>query len=219
MAKLTQEELEVLVVGTSTEPDAVFYEQASLNHKRSQELGSRVYDKIVFIKLTQSGVTDWTAYKAQKADLEAYPEEYQYFLSNKQGDRKPGIEIIPNLDIIHLQELRDFGIQTIQQLAEATAIPPHLAYAQKTAIVLTAVLEETRNGHQEENHEESIESETVPASDRRDNPVDVRQPHLHSSVGSEAGSTPERLPQGGRFNGDKNLNEWEIHATGKVNLH
>ena len=154
---LTQERLEEMVVGVQQNPNAIFFEQAVLNVPRSHEHGRRMYDKQVYIKLSQPGVADNMSYQAQADDIEHYRDEYDYFLQNKQGVRSPGIEIIPNLDIAHLQELRDYGILTIPKLADMETVPQHLEYAHRAAKVINSALQEST--HVEE---ESIEEESKP---------------------------------------------------------
>ena len=188
MGDLTQRQLEELVVGKNPNPNAIFFEHAVLNVPKSKEEGRRCYEKKTYIKLSQTGVTDTISYQAQKADLAQYPDEYQYFLSNKQGVRKPGIDIIPNLDIAHLQELRDYGILTIPQLAEMNVVPPHLEYAHRAAKIFNKALQESSNGSIEEDIEEegsSKETEDVLASDRQAHRPNVGRSTVPSSNGKE----------------------------------
>ena len=200
MATFTQEQLEEMVVGKKLNPNAIFFEHALLNVERSKAAGRRVYDTKIFIKLSQPGMTDTISYEAQKADIEGYPDEYQYFLQNKQGTRAPGIEIIPNLDIAHLQELRDYGILTIPQLAEAVTLPQHLTYAHRAAQIFNKALQETANGRQEESISEES-TENVPTTDRQDNRIDVgrhalpasdRREEVHTANGHETGGQAQR---------------------------
>jgi len=149
MAELSQEQLEELVVGKPEKPRAVFYEQAVLNHSKSKVERRRIYDRCVFIKMVAPGTTDWQPYIAQQKDFRDYPEEYAYFLGNKQGERIPSVEIIPGLDIVHKQELLDTGFINIKQLAEAINIPEHLEYARRAAAVLVRSLEEIKHAKEE----------------------------------------------------------------------
>ena len=158
--RLSQEKLEEMVVGKSENPNAVFFEHAELDVERSKAAGRRMYNKVVYIKLSQPGVTDSMSYPAKKEDIAKYSDEYAYFLQNKQGKRRPGIDIIPNLDIAHLQELRDYGILTIPQLAEMVTVPPHLEYAYKAAKVFNAAIEEMEDDEQKD---EKQEKELTPA--------------------------------------------------------
>jgi hypothetical protein len=149
MADLTQAQLEELVVGKAQNPNVIFYEHATLNVPKSHEHGRRMYDTKVYVKLSQPGVSDNISYLAQKEDIKKYPDEYQYFLANRGGKSEPGIEIIPNLDIAHLQELRDYGILTVAKLAGMETVPPHLEYAHKAAKVLQTAFEVMNNGKEE----------------------------------------------------------------------
>lgn len=161
MADFTQAQLEEMVVGKTQNPNVIFFEQAVLNVPNSKEAGRRVYDTLVYIKLSQPGVTDTISYQAQKGDIEKYPEEFAYFQQNRGGKTKPGVEIIPNLDVAHLQELRDYGILTVAKLAEMEVVPPHLAYAHRAAQVLNHAFEDMENDNIEE---DPIEEETDPRS-------------------------------------------------------
>lgn len=220
MAELTQEKLEEMVVGKKHPADAVFYEKAALNVEKSRESGRRIYDKVVYIKKTQPGVTDWIASRAKKADIKRYPEEYEYFLNNKQGDREVPVNIIPGLDIAHLQELIDRGITTIPQLAKEWDIPDHLAYAQKAAIVFNDIIEETRNGKEEDTskgegnpegfagviNEATQKASNGSPSDRQDNGLHERQPGIPASSGEQDHAAGKGLQAGGQFDYSKGLN-------------
>ncbi len=137
---LTQAQLEELVVGKKENPRAVFFEKAKLNVEKSKEAGRRCYDKLTYVKKTAPGLTDYASALATPKDIMDYPEEYEYFMQNKQGTREPGIEMIPGLDILHLTELRDYGLLTIRKLAEANSVPVHLKAAQDAAIRIQATL-------------------------------------------------------------------------------
>ncbi len=159
MADLTQAQLEEMVVGKSQNPNVIFYEHATLNVPKSHEHGRRMYDTKVYIQLSQPGVADNISYLAQKADIEKYPDEYAYFMQNRGGKSEPGIEIIPNLDIAHLQELRDYGILTVSKLAEMETVPPHLEYAHRASKVLNQAFEEMNDGNEEDSKEEGVEED------------------------------------------------------------
>lgn len=224
---LTQEKLEEMVVGKSANPRAIFFEHAKLNVPKSKAANHRVYDKLIYIKLTQPGVADSVSYEATKVDFKAYPEEYEYFLQNKQGERAPGVDIIPNLDIAHLQELRDMGLLTIPKLAEMEDVPPHLAYAHRAAKVFNQALQETSNGYKENEQKEvrqiqntggSEEVLFVPAADRREHRDDVGRREVPEStehledLRSSEGDDENRRPQRG-YNG-VNWGNWSV----KINV-
>ena len=205
MAELSQRKLEEMVVGREPNPNAIFYEHAALNVPKSKEAGRRIYDKKVYIKLSNNGIKDSMSYEAQKADIQQYPEEYQYFLSNKQGTRDLGIEIIPNLDIAHLQELRDYGILTIPKLAAMEVVPVHLEYARIAAKVFNKALEDTIDGNQEKSIEESIEEgseggiQAVPETDRSEHQNALGQRKFPSSDSSnEVSGNPAGNEEGGQ---------------------
>lgn len=219
MPELTQKQLEEMVVGKPEEPMCVFFEKAILDHARSHETGRRCYVKAVYIKLRAIGVEDWVAYKAQEADIEKYDEEYQYFLQNKQGDRAPGIEMIPNLDIIAIQELIDFGILTVPQFAEAINVPHHLIPAQKMAVIINNALKEARDGkHEKESNVEKVESRGIlPAPDRQDHSAHVEESPVPESLGGRP-EDPQRIHEGGRVYGGQGLNpidNWKIESTAR----
>ena len=207
--ELSQTQLEQMVNGSPQLPNVIFYEQAILDHAASEEAGYRVYVKTVFIKITQPGVTDWVSYKAQKEDIAKYPEEYDYFMNHKQGKRVPGVEIIPNLDIAHLQELIDMGLAKIPTLAETLTVPSHLEYARQAAVTINAVLQETEHA-QEESNQETIQAEVVPAPDRQDDTVDLRRPAVPSRPRVEESDPAERIQTSGRFNGGQSIDNWKV---------
>jgi len=188
MADHTQAQLEEMIEGKSPNPRAIFFEHAALNVPKSKEAGRRIYDKQIFIKLTQVGVTDSVSYMAQKEDIANYTDEYAYFLKNRQGVRQPAIEIIPNLDIAHLQELRDMGLLTIPKLAEAEIVPPHLEYAHNAAKVFNKALEDTSHVEEksiEEVTEDRTETKTLPQADRQQHGHDDGRSEVPRSVRPE----------------------------------
>ena len=194
--KLSQQKLEEMVVGSSPNPNAIFYEHAALNVPKSKEAGHRVYDKKTYILLSNSGIADKISYEAQKADIANYPDEYEYFLQNKQGTRALGIEIIPKLDIAHLQELRDCGILTIPKLAEMEIVPPHLEYAHQAAKVFNQALQETTDALEEDNQK----VEDVHQADRQEHIDDVGRRGLpEGGRNPEAAESPKRDGAGGRL--------------------
>ena len=202
MARLTQEQLEEMVEGKKPNPNAVFYEHAALNVERSKASGHRMYDKKVYIKLSNPGIADSMSYEAQKADIQQYRDEYEYFLQNKQGIREPGIEIIPNLDIAHLQELRDYGILTIPKLAEMELVPPHLEYAQRAAKVFNQALQETSHVSEEESIEEEspVQTRDVQKADRQEHCNGIGRRAIPESSGDqEAGQNTRGDGTGGRI--------------------
>jgi len=168
-----------MVEGKKPNPSAIFFEQAVLDVPASKTAGRRIYTTKLYIKLSQPGVADSMSYEAQKADISTYSDEYQYFLQNRQGTRSPGVEIIPNLDIAHLQELRDYGILTIPKLAEMEVVPPHLEYAHRAAKVFNKALKETSNEIHEEKDGE--ERKTSLAPDRQQHRDDVSRHHIPTS--------------------------------------
>ena len=207
--ELSQNVLEQMVNGDPQIPNVIFYEQAILDHEASNNSGERVYHKAVFVKITQPGVTDWVSYKAKRADFAAYPEEYDAFMNNKQGTRDPGVEIIPNLDITHLQELIDRGFSTIPKLAEALQVPEHLEYALQSAIAINNVLKEARNAKQEENiQEESTPTPDVSAPDRQDHPTGLQRSEVPSSLGSKKDGSASGVYKGGRIDNRKDIDNW-----------
>lgn len=223
---LSQEKLEEMVVGKSSNPNAIFFEQAVLNVQKSDANGRRIYDKKTYIKLSQPGIADSVSYDATPEDIRNYPDEYEYFLQNKQGERQPGIEIIPNLDIAHLQELRDCGILTIPKLAEMEIVPPHLEYAHQAAIVFNAAIKETSHAKQEKAIEEKtfqnnggseeFTIEPVPPTDRSEHGNDVGQCQVPASIED---STNRRSAEGNATSGRKqrhntvgtgNIDNWSM---------
>lgn len=209
MADLSHEQLVELVVGKAEKPRAVFYEKAALDVAASKKAGHRVYKPVVYIRLIQNGVKDNISYAAQDSDKREYAAEYQEFLRTKQGvSDEVSIEIIPNLSITHKQELIDIGFPSINKLAEAEAVPPHLEYARKSAIMLNAILQEQKNA-QKENHEES-------RAETKDGYEAHRQKY-HDDVGRRevpggdrrAGNDPGRVRESGRTHRSQGINGYD----------
>jgi len=152
MADYTQAQLEEMVVGKVEKPRATFYEKAVLDVGASKIAGRRIYNPTIFIQLIQPGITDNISYSAKRADIEEYYDEYEYFMSTRQGSNTSvPIDIIPGLNISHRQELIDIGLQTIDRLANAQTVPHHLEYAKISAMTLNSVLQEQTNASIEEN--------------------------------------------------------------------
>lgn len=214
MAELSQAQLEELVEGKPQKPRAVFYEKAALQVDESKLAGKRIYKTRVYIKLIQSGVTDNISFTAKPKDIEEFQEEYQYFLNNRQGSTKAVlIDIIPNLNIANKQELIDMGLSTIERLAAATVVPPHLEHIRQSAITFQKVLQEQSNGRQEESIEKESDSEegrqesgivnrinksinlnpNVSASHRQDDTSDVGRSSVPDSGRGGEGSDSERV--------------------------
>lgn len=218
---LTQRQLEEMVEGKKPRASAVFYEKAALDVAKSKAEGRRVYQKKVYIKVSQMGVTDSISYEAQPDDIRRYREEYEYFLQNKQGATEPGIEIIPNLDIAHLQELRDYGILTIPKLASTEVVPPHLEYAKQAAVTLNKALQESTNGNKEESEQkesgrESVSTQAVPAPDRQKHSPDVGRPEVPRGYGrDQVTGSPRGNDQGGRLQRDQGVisDNWSLEFT------
>ena len=209
--ELSQQKLEQMVNGSPQLPNVIFYEQAILDHSASGDAKHRIYAKTVFVKITKPGVTDWVSYKAQKEDIAKYPEEYDYFMNHKQGKRVPGIEIIPNLDIAHLQELIDMGLSKIPKLAETLTVPAHLEYARQAAIAFNTVLQETINASEEESIEEiPSQAKVVPETDRQDDSADLCGPAVPNRPIVEESHSAKRVQTGGRFNGGQSIDNWKV---------
>jgi hypothetical protein len=180
----TQQQLEEMVVGKPARANAVFYEHAVLNVPASKQAGRRMYDTKLYVILQHAGVKDSVSFEATQKEIESYPDEYQHFINSRQGDKAPGVEIIPNLDIAHLQELRDMQLRTIPQLAAAEIVPQHLEYARHAAVIFKAALEQA-NADEKESHEEESprKTENVFAEDRQEHRGDVRRPEVPRSNG------------------------------------
>ena len=211
MAELSQQELEVLVEGVPHPPRVVFYDKARLNVLKSKEDGRRIYDTVTYLKETQAGVTDWIPVKARDIHKKQYQEEYRQYLMNKQGERSPSIDIIPNMTPAEKQELIDYGLGTIRLLSEAAQVPPHLEHIRKNALVLQSVLKEQKDGsindtegdhRQEEGFQEEVISETrnVSEEDRCIDTRDVGKPALPESTPIRERETTEGIRSSGRYN-------------------
>ncbi len=205
MAKLSQHELEELVVGKPQKPTVVFYDKARINVQKSKKAGRRVYTTHLYIKEMQHGVTDWVAELAQPHHIKQYPHEYQLYLNGKR-DLSPSIDIIPNITPAEAQELIDLHLGTIERLAEAKELPHHLHDVQRSAQVLQSVLMEQKNASKEKDRSEEVRTgEFMPAEHRSVNGSDVRQPVIHPSERSEESETSERVRPTGRIDSDKEV--------------
>lgn len=183
MAELSQRQLEELDQGKPSAPIATFYEKATMDVDKSKAAGRRVYEKVVFVLLKQPGVTDSISYKATPQDVRDYPDAYKDYADARQGVRKTiPINIIPNLQLEHLQELMDMGITTIDQIVSADILPAHLEYARKPAQQFQAVVEESTHASEEESTSEES-PENVHEAHRREHPSDVGGPRIQTSTG------------------------------------
>jgi hypothetical protein len=218
MADLSQAQLEELVNGKPIAPRAMFYDQAELDHEESVQEGRRIYHKALYIKITAPGVTDWVAYRAQREDIAKYPDEYARYKATQQGVRPASVDIIPGLDILHLQELLDMGLATIPQLAAAQWVPDHLEYAREAARAIINVLRRTANGNQGQgNQQAQVREERLgsgangsgghwagsPAPSRQIDSIDVGR-HLAADCEGIDGGGADGLPgwddEGGQVN-------------------
>ena len=191
----SQKQLERMVNGAEENPNVQFYEKSTMNPDESRVAKKRVYHTRLMIKKTQPGLADFAAYVAQPADLEEWPDEYQYFL-NTQGDvGSPGIDIIPGLAMDVIQELRDIGVTTITKLCEALTLPAHLQHAQASARRLNEVL------HHEQSTNEAKQTEDVSATDRRIDPDNVGQSVLQRGTPGEVNPITGGPHTGRRLNG------------------
>jgi hypothetical protein len=230
MAELSQAALEELVEGKPQTPRAVFYEKAALQVAESKLAGHRCYRTMVYVKLMQSGVTDNISYPARKKDIDDFPEEYQYFLGNRQGStRAVLIDIIPNLNIANKQELVDLGLSTIDRLADSVSVPPHLEHIRQSAKVFQSVLQEQLNVSIEEDSieerseassfegerkaisrnpttfRETEEAGNVSASHRQGNDHDVRRSSVQEGGQRGKDSHPRGLYQARQVNSGKSV--------------
>jgi hypothetical protein len=181
----SHEELTEMVVGKTPKANAVFYEKARLMIDESKAAGHRVYEPQTYIKLSTPGVTDVISYRATAADIKKYPEEYEYYMQNRQGVRETvPVSIIPNVSLSHMQELIDLGLSDIRKLAEADLVPSHLEYARQSAIVLNRVLQEQRNAFSEEESYEESPEVLAPARNEAGSEVrNVPAPHRPEHAG------------------------------------
>lgn len=186
MAELSQEKLEEMVVGKAPPLNVTFYEKAMLDVEKSKVAGKRVYFTTIYVRKKAPGVTDSISYRATEQDKRKYPEEYQHFLSTRQGAQKGvPIDIIPGLGLAHMQELKDMGLNTVEQLSDAKALPHHLDYAYQSARVLVQALQEQANGNEEESISEEGRTDEVPAADRPEHSARVGKPAVPARNGSQ----------------------------------
>jgi hypothetical protein len=217
--ELSERELEKLVIGEQPKPRAVFFDQAVLNVEESNKAGRRVYDKKVYILLKAPGVRDSVSYEAQKADVIEYADEYRAFLASREQSKKPGIEIIPNLDLAHLQELRDYGILTLDQLA-GSQVPEHLEYAKRSAAALNKAIEE-QNHASEETHRQESRDEVFPEAShvhevrgqQHADHVGRREPEASGRSEAESGTPQGDAPARREHDYQRIKDEWTVTLT------
>jgi hypothetical protein len=195
----TNQELERMVLGKVEEPNTVFYEQSKMDPDLSRAAGKRVYRTVLMVKYTQPGVTDWAPQRAQKADIEAHPEEYQRFLATKDDVGSPAIDIIPGVNQDELQELRDYGLVTVTMLCQAKTLPAHLLHVQASARRINEVLKHERESNEKESIEEKVQqTETLPTPGGPVDTGDVGRRVIARGSEESAGETSEGSHQGGR---------------------
>lgn len=231
----THGELEEMVVGKAPKANAIFYEKARLMVDASKLAGRRIYEPQTYIKLSHPGVTDVISYRATASDIAKYPEEYEFYMQNRQGIRETvPISIIPNVTLSHMQELTDMGFNDVRKLSEAVTVPSHLEYARQSAITLNRVLQEQKNAFTEESDEEKYEETPVhlaPVSregsgEIRDVPEAYRSEHdndvgqkLLQEVQPRSGREPSAGDEeSGREHGSKHLNPAIISSNWKVDM-
>jgi len=205
---LSQKQLEEMYNGKPAEPYVSFFRKAILDAAASEQEGHRVYRTVLYVKVRAPSTVDWTAYRAQKSDIEQYAQEYQAFLESeeKKTETAPGIEIIPNLDLAARQELIDMGYSNITQLAAATNIPYHLDFARQSAVAINQVLQEQDNGEEESVQETSSEeTRDVFEEDRRINAHDVGQRELPTRDEGRRENDSERVHESRPADGGQGL--------------
>lgn len=214
MSDLTQQQLEEIVEGKPQQPRIVFYDKARMNVEKSKIAGHRVYDTITYLKETQAGVTDWTPQKARADHIKKYPEEYQNYLNARQGEKSLSIEIIPNITPAETQELIDYGLGTIRNLAEAKQVPPHLSLIHQNAKVLHAVFMEQHHGEEESSIpqvEEVTEAGLLSEANRQHNTPDVGRPPVPEGTRLPEREVTEGIQAGGRNEHRQTLSsDWSI---------
>jgi hypothetical protein len=223
MAEPTQKELEQMVNPTTDNRKAVFFEKAVLNREKSVVGGERFYDTAVYVKIKAPGITDWIANRAMKEDFKEYATEYEHFLKNKQGDRPPGVDIIPGLGIENLQRCIDMGLNTIPKLAAAKNLPLELEKAQQAAVAINVVWQEQTHGKEENNEENSNQRESTQTdikrvfeADRRNDPDGDGQSVVSTSDSGRNGYAPKRLQESGRIHGSQGVDTFNYNFTLKT---
>lgn len=218
MAELSQKQLEEMVNGKPAKPAVQFFEKAALNVAESNLQGRRVYDTVVYMIARHSGVKDAVSHRASKSDFAKFPNEYQTFLNSRQGARQsPKIDIIPGLQLAHMQELIDMGLATIEALADAAEVPSHLTYAHQSAVMLNQVLElQYAQGRERETVDATQDIDTrpihVPAENRQEHHRHVGQRTLSESDNGRREVT-ERTEETGRPHHSevlKTIDNWKL---------
>lgn len=215
MPELSNAQLEEMVVGKPQRGTAEFFEKAALDVAESNKQGRRVYSTEVYVMVRQSGVRDAISYKATPEDFREYPAEWERFQNNRQGTKQsPKIDIIPGLQLVHMQELIDMGMSTIESLANTVKVPDHLEYARQSAIMLNHVLEEQyASQEKDQREEESSAPEGVSASGRPEHADRVRRSPLQGSGGDHRRETEEGLRPSGQEHhrqGVNTLDNWKF---------
>lgn len=210
--ELSQKQLEEMVVGKPGSPTVSFFDKPVLDRAKSEEAGRRVYRDQLMVKKTQPGVADWVAEYAQPADILRYAEEYDRYKNTRKGTTSPSIDVLPNIEPTHKQELIDYGLGTIDLLVSADVLPDHLKQAQDAAKIIYSALKEANHGGQEEGIEEEIsEAEDVLALGGREERDHERRPQPEAIRTQSGGRSAQGVHQGGQEHGDQGLSpNWTV---------
>lgn len=188
----TQKQLEEMVVGKPIDPTVQFFEQALMDPVQSKAAGHRVYNNTIMIKRQVPGVSDYVAQRATKEDIAKWPAEYMAFKHATEARKYPGLEVLYGITNIEKQELIDRGYGTLERLAAATDLPPHLAHLKLPAIRIYEAItaEEVHHDVEEEDQQEGSREEAYASSRDAD--------------GGERGATRGSDPGGPAFTGPGN---------------
>lgn len=106
--------------GTYEGANIRFYLHAEQNHQRTEKEGRPIFDEFEMIEVHFPG-GDKTCLKVEQKHIDAYPNQYKAF---KDGQEQPTSGTpLAEWSLItraHVEELRHFGVKTVEQLALLT---------------------------------------------------------------------------------------------------
>ncbi len=210
------------MLGDIVDPNVVFFDKATMNVTKSKEAKRRIYDTVLMVTRRNPGITDYAAEIAQPADIKANPAEYQYYLHNREGVGSPGTSIIPGINTSEIQELFDYGLDTINKLCAANTLPAHLEHLKASALRINKVLQEESSHDRQENpieetrpespeagrvngHGTGLEQQGMLAADRRHDPGPVEQQRVSGGEGNDSSKDSQGIQADRRVDYRKGL--------------
>lgn len=96
------------------------FDQSVLDLDASNAQGKRVYKNAVYIKVQNTGYTDYISRALTPDDIKAYPAAYKRYLQTRENAKKPGwkpLSVLPCYSPAMQMEFEQIGIHTVYELA------------------------------------------------------------------------------------------------------